>query len=318
MADSWTTVAAEINSLRQRFAGVERDLPAPAPLRTSALAAVSAATLLAMIALNWPRETLAQVQPGQPPEVVCNSLKITTPEGSERLSLGHDKISGFVKVLGVDGKMRAGFWTDDKSRFGQLDLFDENVKSHITLFGTKTGGGATFQDGGGRRQAYVGTAVNRDGGIISLYGPNGRSLVHLGHDSEGGNLFINGHDGKARASLWVTKGGKHGLLNLHDENGKERVWLAADDQGGLLELIAGNDQRQILLDCNAQFGGALRLLSATGKSVIHAGTGANNTRGALTVSSSNGTAAVELLVEPNGDGTVQGLNATGQVVRALK
>lgn len=316
MSQSWTTLADEIRGLHQRLDHLDCALPQRGRAG-SALLIAATAVVLALIVWNWPAALRAQAQPDIQ-EVVCNSLKISTPEGAERLSLGHDKISGFVKVMGLDGKMRAGFWTDDKSRFGQLDLLNENDKSLITLFGTKTGGGITIQDGASRKQAYVGTAANREGGIITLYGPNGRSLVHLGHDSEGGNVFINGHDGKARASLWVAKGGKHGLLNLHDESGAERVWLTGDEQGGLIELIAGNNQRQILLDCNAQFGGALRLLSATGKSVFHAGTSANNTHGALTLSSSNGTPHVELFVEPNGDGSVQGRNAAGQVMRTLK
>jgi len=55
-----------------------------------------------------PKKDGAPQPPGQ--HLVVQSLKIVGADGKDRLSLGYDDISGYVKVHGPDGKVRAQRW----------------------------------------------------------------------------------------------------------------------------------------------------------------------------------------------------------------
>jgi hypothetical protein len=262
------------------------------------------------------------VQPvgGQPNQqnLVVQSLKIVSPDGKERLTLGFDNISGFVKVHGPDGKPRAALWADNSSKYGLLSLMDDNGKDRIVMAGNDKGSGCSFYGSNLKRHIYLGTANDVDGGIVTLYGPQqDKAMVHLGHDKEGGLVWVNGHDGKARASLWVAKGGKSGLLNIHEDD-KSRVTVGADDHGGFIDLEGANGKRQVALDCHDKWGGALNLFTPTAGKLVYAGGNTTNGHGLFQLYGTDGQVRVEGLVDQGGVGNVQGINANNQMIRSLK
>jgi len=318
----------EVHDLRTEMAACRRGR------RTAWLSAACLALLTLAAAAVWlpAPEALAQrggddpripgkkdgAPQGNAQNLVVQSLKIVGGDGKERVTIGYDEVSGYVKINGPDGKMRGALWTDEKGKYGQLSLYDTDNKMRVSLGGNDLGAGCNLFSKDGKRHAYVGTASDLNGGIISLYNGDEKVLVHLGHDVEGGRVQVNGHDGKARGSLWVAKGGKNGLLQLYTEQEKMRTILGVDDHGGYLDLNGANDKRQVGLDCHKDFGGALNLYTPPGNKLMYVGANTNNGHGLFQLLTKDGSTRIEMVVDTDGIGAVYGINGNNQTVRSLK
>jgi hypothetical protein len=275
--------------------------------------------VLAGIGISLPQlQAQNPAAPQGPQHLVVSSLRVVGPDGKERVTLGSDKISGFVKVHAPDGKVRAAMWTDDKSKFGQLSLLDEASKSRVILTGNEQGAGCNFYGAGEKKHAYIGTASNIEGGIISLFGPKGKTMVHLGHDDAGGLMWVNGLDGKTRSRLWVAKDGQHGLLGLNDGQGKNRVLLGINTNGGFIDLYGTNSNRQVAVHCDEKWGGGLSLFSDKKTKLIFLGPNATNGHGLFQLFGADGKERLEGLVDESGVGTLNGINGKNQIVRTLR
>lgn len=330
MQDERAQFLAELDALQRRAAALEQRLARSrrSTLLTPALFLV-AGFVLGGICLSWQdAQSLAQeatgplakaAQPGQQMrDLVCNSLKIVGPDGKARVTIGFDKISGFVTVCGSDGKARSELSTNN-GQFGALGLFDENTKMRVFVYGHAQGGGAAkFMNKDGTEHVYIGTDKDKDSGLVILKGSNNQRLVELAHDADGGVVRVNGHDGKARANLWVVQGGKNGMLTLHNEQGEKRVWLGVDEHGGVLNLDGANGKTQVYLDCDNKWGGGLDLYGPQNTKLIYLGGNSHNGHGLFQLYSSGGQKRVSMLVDDGGVGGVYGYNAAGQTIRSLK
>lgn len=317
MNTHWNDLQSELTSIARQFDKVELASASAWRTRWSCIALLSA-VFCGVAALTCRQQSIAQAPVQPAPEIVCNSLKILAPDGRDRVTLGYDQISGFAKVHGPDGKLRAALWTDDKGKYGQLSLMDDMAKNRIMLSGYDNGGGCTFFAADGRKHTYIGTASNLNGGIVSLLGPQGQTVVHLGHDQEGGLIWVNSHDGQPRASLWGAKGTTNGMLNLQNAAGKNNVVLSTDEHGGYLDLYGTNGKSQAMVDCNSKTGGALRLLQPNGQRLIFAGPHSKNGNGHFVLSGTDGTSGIDVFVNANEEGMVWGIDKANTVARWLK
>lgn len=316
MHDERASVLAELEVLRRRAAALERRVAALQRRRLAApLCCLVLGVAIGALGLSWPDQQ-ALAQPAR--DIVCSSLKIVGQDGKERLTLGYDQVSGFVKVHGPDGKIRAMLWSTADGRNGALNLVDENGKNRVILSGGPKGGGFEVYAPDGQQHCYVGSATNRDGGIVNVFGAQTKRAVELCNNEDGGYLWVYGTDGKIRSSLWATKGGKNGLLTLHNEAGKVPVWLGIDEHGGQLALRGHEERNQVLLDCHNQWGGGVFLYTPTGNNLMGMFGNSNNGNGQFTLYGADGQPRVEMFVDNTGVGSVQALNAVKQVIKSLK
>lgn len=316
MNDTWRALLREAAAIHLRFAAVDAHVMQSCRIRRRGQFIGAIAVILGVFCFAFQQASEAQVGPAPLPDIVCNSVKIVSDQGRDQVTLGHDQISGFVKVHAPDGSVRSSLWTDARGQWGQLNLFDDKLKSRVSLAGNISGGSASFNGQNENRHIYIGSAAG-DAGSLSLHNGTGQTLVHLGQDSEGGLVFVNGHDGGARASLWVAKGGKHGLLHLHDQAGKSRVKLGLDAEGGYLDLHGNNDKAQVMLDCDGKTGGALRLFTPTGGKLFYVGPHQNG-NGQLQLFGTDGVLGVDVFVNADDEGMVWGIDGANKVTRWLK
>src|SRR5437868_6082446 len=77
-------------------------------------------------------------------------------------------------------KSRAALWLDNSNKYGLLTLMDENGKDRVVVGGNDSGGACTIQDKDGKNHVYIGSATNPSGGLVRLFGPQGKAVVEVG------------------------------------------------------------------------------------------------------------------------------------------
>lgn len=156
---------------------------------------------------------------------------------------------------------------------------------------------------------------------LKVVGPDGKIRLILGYDKTQGNgaIYINGADGNVRALLSTENSKKqYGALALFDESSKVRIILAGNDRGSEGTFF-GTEGKQIAFLGSGKDAktGYVGLFAVDGKLLAYLG-GSSGGHGLVQLFANDGKLRVQGFVDDAGIGTVQGLNATGQVKGTLK
>jgi len=167
--------------------------------------------------------------------LVCQTLKLVSPDGKEMLVLGSDADGGFLRMLAQDGKLRAYLAVGSQVGPAFFNLYGTDQKTLLNLGYGADGGSIGVCGKDGKQRVFLGSGVvnnqgqgsgpNSSAGRLSLFGQDGKTLINFGADADGGFAALNARDGKERVFLGVAPNVGGGLLNLLDTNGNYKVTM---------------------------------------------------------------------------------------------
>jgi|SRR5262249_5752885 len=228
---------AELGKLRQQLedmgqAGAGRAPAFPGRRAIILLAGMAAGIVAAHVFFG----EVQAVAPNDSKDVlVCQTLKLVSPDGKEMLVLGSDADGGFLRMLAQDGKMRAYLAVGSQVGPAFFNLYGTDEKTLLNLGYGADGGSIGVCGKDGKQRVFLGSGVvnnkgqgsgpNSSAGRLTLFGQDGKNLANFGADADGGFAALNARDGKERVFLGVAPNIGGGLLNLLDANGNYKVTL---------------------------------------------------------------------------------------------
>ena len=172
-------------------------------------------------------------------EITCTGLKVVSPDGTERVILGH-YFAGYygIQVLGEDGVTRVYMGTaigaGDREN-GTINVWGENRSSLATMGVSEYGG------------AYGGY-----GGEVGVYGKFG-SYAGMNIHQHGGNINVSGN--YTHAAIGITEHG--GKVHVYDEHSGKAAQMFTTEHGGRVKVVNKEGNTRAAIGINEYGNGAV-------------------------------------------------------------